>query len=194
MLLGTMCKGLGVRPRQAAGLLDGNVRHLATVLTAGIQGQFGAVRAWLELVHARSRDVYALIQASEGSRQQAHETAVGVYVLLRPALLSASAEVAVWGMRVFAEMAGDLLKTFIHAASHEFLLDGGRGLEALVLCHKRHCARPSPHQARVGARTLFHTWDATPFVLTITITAVHGSMVDGVTPLRTIAAPFFVRR
>ena len=58
-------------------------------------------------------------------------------MLLRPALLSASPEVAVWGMRVFAEMAGDLLKTFIHAASHEFLLEGGRGLEALVLCHKR---------------------------------------------------------
>ena len=150
MLLGTMCKGLAVRPRQAASLLGSNVRHLATVLTAGIQGQFGAVVAWLELVHARSREVYALIQASEGSRQQAHETAVNVYVLLRPALLSANPQVAVWGMRIFAEMAGDLLKTFIHAASHEFLLESGRGLEALVLCHKRHCSRPGPAQVALG--------------------------------------------
>ena len=51
-----MCGALGVRPKQAAGLLTQNHRHLATVMRGGIHGSFAQVVGWLDAVRAKARE------------------------------------------------------------------------------------------------------------------------------------------
>ena len=51
-----MCGALGVRPKQAAGLLTQNHRHLATVMRGGIHGSFAQVIGWLDAVRAKARE------------------------------------------------------------------------------------------------------------------------------------------
>ena len=102
-VLASICKGLGLNSKQAAGLLADNNKYLIHVCVKGVKSDFGKVVNWYTTVYKEARALADLIEKEESNG--------GVRVTLgivSAGLYSPNVDVASWAAKLLTKLGQEL--------------------------------------------------------------------------------------
>eukprot|EP00742_Colponemidia_sp_Colp-10_P006574 GILJ01007045.1.p1 GENE.GILJ01007045.1~~GILJ01007045.1.p1 ORF type:complete len:1707 (-),score=396.78 GILJ01007045.1:173-5251(-) len=130
-LLLSLCQSLGLRCKQSLGLLSNNTKFLGHLLVKGIKNQFNSIIQWFQ-------DVFANVH-NLTNRLAAEPESIGfILSAFCAGLLSRDYEVALWACRLYSRLAQELVDAGLGDRAWEWFVSKKAGLEATVLCFKRH--------------------------------------------------------
>ena len=132
-ILTTISQGMGLSPKQAAGLLSNNNKYLVHVCVKGVKGDFEKISQWYQIVYKTCKHLAELID-----REEEQGTIQLSLKIISCGLFSPHYDIVVWCLRVLSKLGSELDIRKLLNSAYEWFVDQDGGLSSVIYALNKH--------------------------------------------------------